>query len=712
MHIPPPVYPSSEWKKIQNCSRQVEKMILESGQILTMGGEPTFVPFAPNGDEWSNAALGPTKLLCARRFAAAFIRLYYPGALLTQSYGKQYPGEALPRWNLVIHIHPERKLWRNPQKLLLGPGLPDSSLASPKKVISAIASLLKLKDYPQATSEKNNPSKIKGWVLPLAHENGKWVSDKWKLPPYLTIPLIPGDSSIGLRLPLKELPDNALKRALTVEIKDGGLEIFFPPLDPVPYLQLIRLVEKLADSLKLQGLILSGYQPKADAGLERFVLASDPGVIEVNLPPCNDWNVYQRQMEQLYTAAHQSGLCGHKLHFNGRMVGTGGGAHICFGGTQPERSPVFHVPDFLPTVITYWQNHPSLSYVFSGQFVGQGSQAPRIDETMPGTLKELELAFPGVNTFKNNPELFAMLFRDLLSDCSGNTHRAEISIDKLWNTQHANTMAGILEFRAFEAFPDHRMMAAIGLFIRAILSMLLKRPKPRPMKLWGDSLHDRYFLPSHLWKDLEAIGRDLQRAGIPWKTEWLKPVFDFRFPTIGSLLWDGNVVDFRHALEAWPLLSEQPVAGTTARFVDSSTERIEVTLKNPAMTKKGILLVNGVPVPISHKSAGIRFRAFHVIPSLHPHIPTQTPLVFQWVNRHSGTVEQAAEWNTWLPEGQNYPDRPQTLKEAAIRFKGRWKIRNDLLGKKVSLTLPSDDTMTCTIDLRLHHRIGQRGRTF
>jgi uncharacterized protein (DUF2126 family) len=706
MHIPPPSYRTGEWKKIQSCSRLVEKLIQQSGQVLTMGGEPTFVPFSPNGEEWSTAALGPTKLLCARRFAQAFVQLYYPGALVTQSYGKQYPGEVLPRWNLVIHIHPERKLWTKPKRLLLGPGLPHSALASPKKVISAIAKELNLNGFLHAASEHATTSEIKGWVLPLAHENGKWASDKWKLPPHRHIPLIPGDSSIGLRLPLNELPEKTLKRALTVEIKEGGLEIFFPPLDPKPYLQLIRIVEKLADSMDLQGLILSGYQPKEDAGLERFVLASDPGVIEVNLPPCRDWKIYHQQMEQLYTAAHQAGLCGHKLHFNGRMVGTGGGAHVCFGGTKPHLSPVFHVPNFLPAVITYWQNHPALSYVFSGQFVGQGSQAPRIDETMPGTLRELEMAFPGVHVFKNNPELFAMLFRDLLSDCSGNTHRAEISIDKLWNTQHPNTMAGILEFRAFEAFPDPKAMAMIGLFLRSILAMLLLKPKIRPMQPWGDSLHDRFFLPSRLWKDLEDICKDLQQAGIPWQAEWMRPIFEFRFPLIGAFSWQQKKISFRHALEAWPLLSEQPIGGSTARFVDSSTERLEVTLSSASLAKDGLLLVNGIPVPFSSDKgsghAGIRFRAFHVIPSLHPHIPTQTPLLFQWVNRKSGKVEQAAEWNTWLPAGQNYPGRPQSLKEAAQRFHGRWKNRADLLGKTVKIPSLNTSSDRWTTDLRLH----------
>jgi uncharacterized protein (DUF2126 family) len=677
-----------------------------------MGGEPTFVPFQPEGAEWSTAALGPTKLLYARRFARAMLELYYPGALVTQSYGKQYPGEILPRWNLVIHIHPEKKLWRKPQRLLLGEPLPQESLASMKKVMGRLATRLHLQDRVRPAVEVDDDKKIKGWILPLAYEKKKWVSASWKLSGKgkgqgqglrSGIPLIPGDSSIGLRLPLNELPEATLKRALTVEMKDGGLEIFFPPLEPQPYLELIRLVEKVADEMDLKGLILSGYQPKEDLGLERYVLASDPGVIEVNLPPSREWSVYQRQLEQLYRAAEQAELCAHKLHYNGRMLGSGGGAHLCFGGPQPLLSPVFQVPDFLPAVITYWQNHPALSYVFSGQFVGPGSQAPRVDEAMSTVLSELELAFRGVHHFKNRPDLYAMLFRDMLSDASGNTHRAEISIDKLWNTQHTNTMLGILEFRAFEAFPDARSMSVIGLFIRSILAMLLQQPKLRSFKSWGSSLHDLFFLPSHLRQDLSVICADLQQQGIPFSVEWLQLILDFRFPVIGTFPEEKGM-QIRHAIEAWPLLSEQPLAGGTARLVDSSTERLEISLDSPALLRDHFLLVNGWPLAFQTRhglaSAGLRFRAFHVLPALHPHVPVQTPLLFEWINRRTRRVEQAAEWSTWLPDGQSYCGRPQNLEEAAVRFAERWKNRPDRLGQKVAGLKHEPKSEKCSLDLR------------
>ncbi|NJK90982.1 MAG: transglutaminase-like family protein [Blastochloris sp.] len=593
-----PVLPAATWKQVQACARAVEKRINQTGLILTMGGEPTFVPFQPEGEEWSTTALGPTKLLYARRFAAEWVQRYHPGSLITQSYGKQYPGEALPRWNLVIHHHPQRNLWSRPERLLLGPPLPPRQLANPKKVMQALARTLGLSTHIHQAAELSHPKTIIGYVLPLAWEKKGWTSAHWSFPsqPRHLIPLIPGDSSIGLRIPLNELPPDQLKRALTIEIKDGGLEVFFPPLDPEPYLRLVRLVEKWADTLDLHGLILSGYQPRQDHNLQRTILASDPGVIEVNLPPSQQWSTYHQQLEELYTAAHAVGLCARKLHFNGRVHGTGGGAHICFGGPEPRLSPVFQIPELLPAVLSYWQNHPALSYVFSGQFVGPASQAPRVDETMPGTLEELALAFRGIRHFPDNPELYAMLFRDLLSDSSGNTHRAEISIDKLWNTQHANTMLGILEFRAFEAYPEVRQQSLTGLLLRAILAMLMHRPKLRPILPWGSALHDHYFLPSHLWQDLDAICRELSRYGFPFQSAWFRPLFDCRFPEIGILpLGSAGSIHFRHALEAWPLLSEQPVLGGTARFVDSSTERIEVRLSNTRLAGEGWLLINKVP---------------------------------------------------------------------------------------------------------------------
>ncbi len=702
-------YSRPVWKQIRNCARKVEAAVKDSGTLLTMGGEPTFVPLNPEGAEWNVDALGPTKLSYARKFALEFIREFFPGALLTQTYGKLYPGEPLPRWSLLVHIHPNRRLWNEPERLLAGPPSADNTIETAKHFAQKLAQRIGLQTYLYEAANPETPAVTQGCVLPLDYTHDNWISGKWPYQDDKYIVLIPGDSSMGLRLPLTLLPESCLKQALTVEIKDGGLDVFIPPLSLEPYLNLIGHIETLAAELDVHDLVISGYPPGNDDLLERYAFTSDPGVIEVNLPPAGNWSEHARQLKMLYHAAHKSGLCAHKLHFNGRAVATGGGAHICFGGPKPELSPIFHLPHLLPNILRYWQHHPSLSYIFSGQSVGPGSQAPRIDESTYDALTELEIAFDGAPSLAHDPKLFGMLFRDLITDRSGNTHRAEISIDKLWNPLQPNGTCGILEFRAFESQPDCERAAAIGLFIRAIIAMLARNPFKKNLLRWGQALHDRFFLPSILWLDLAGVAADLKKAGIPFDVSWLRPHFDFRFPTAGLMSAGKETLTVRYAIEAWPLLGEQPAGSLTVRSVDSSTERIELSLSSPKALDKGLLQINGIPVPFKVEKklavAALRYRAFHTLPSLHPHIPAQTPLLLEWVSLKSGQVQSAVKWHSWQPNHQPYPSRPADCEEAQKRCRERWVPQPDLVGSKRKIPRKWDGhSKTFTTDLRRLHK--------
>jgi uncharacterized protein (DUF2126 family) len=298
-------------------------------------------------------------------------------------------------------------------------------------------------------------------------------------------------------------------------------------------------------------------------------------------------------------------------------------------------------------------------------------------------------------------------------DRSGNTHRAEISVDKLWNPFAPNGRLGLVEFRAFETHPSAAVQSATALFIRAILARLAADPFNAPFVRWAGELHDRFFLPAFVWEDLAKICADLAAHGLPFDPEWLRAPWEFRFPKLGEFALalappaDPDIpaaekpepkpfrVEFRQALEAWPLLGESPNAGTVARTVDSSLDRLEARVSDATALDSGLLLVNGLPCEFrplapspSHPSnaapaaaCGIRYRAFYLTPSLQPHVPVHAPLLLEWVDRQTLTVVAAARWHVWNPRNVDYTDRPADDTVAATRRAERWEPWTKTLGQ-------------------------------
>lgn len=671
-----------------------------------MGGEPTFIPVEPEAAEWNQAALGSEKLAYARRLTARLLRELYPGGLVMQASGKQYPGEPVPRWvMLTLHRDDGVPMWQHPELFQLGDARGAQSDEVARDLMAALSSELGLLQYALPCVEEGASAESpRGWVLPLDFVEGSWVSDSWPFSNECPVELIPGESPLGLRLPLRAIDDDFLKRALTIEVTEGALHIFIPPLELEPFADLTRLIECVAVAEQASSLVLCGYRPPNASGVTSLGFSADPGVLEVNLPPSKTWQQYDRTLRTVTRLAEDEGLRTFRLHLNGQVQGTGGGAHVLFGGPTIERSPFFERPDLLGSIIRYWQRHPALSYFFSGQYVGPGSQAPRADETLSSRLYELETACMGVDQLDRNSDRNALdrLFHNLLTDSAGNTHLAEVSIDKLWNYDSPTGLQGLIELRAFETMQNVAHQSLCALFVRAVLAMLARDPCRDPLVRHGPRLHDRYMLPAALWEDLGEICADLDAAGLPFERSWLRELYGARFPILGRLQVGRAEVILRQALEPWPLLAEVHDGGSTSRLVDNSTDRVEVST-NPALLDHTHVVVSGTRLKFHDVSgtpvAGVRYKAAGGWPALHPHIPVQSPLTVEVVDR-SGACLAAGRYFYWNPDAPRYEGRPLTLAEAERRRAERWRLsEHDGVNRKPRAPVYSDESVF-TLDLR------------
>lgn len=696
-------------RTIEQLADSVEQWFDGQGIELTMGGEPTFVPAQPDGAEWNTAAMGEEKLGYARRMAAELLKDVYPGGLAMQVFGKWYPGEPLPRWNILTMMKREGEpLWEDTSRLLL-----DNVEGANRKQVATefmdrLARSLKLKRFVVEAVEQDETQTLAGWVLPLDFSDGSWRSEKWPFTPSRPLTLFMGDSPVGLRLPLGDLPEGALRSALTVEVRHGALEIFIPPLDWPAYEQLIGQIHSLVQDLDLQDIVFCGYGPsKSGESLVKMGLAADPGVLEVNLPASANWQEYDTVLTQCAEAAASVGLQLTKYQLNGIVYGTGGGSHLTFGGPDLERNPFLEEPGRITSLLRYWQHHPALSYLFTGQYVGPGSQAPRVDEGPSHGLYELEVACEGIENSNPPPDGLRIdqFLKNLMTDSSGNTHRAELCFDKFHNLSMLNGCLGLVEMRAFETFPVPATMSRVMLFIRTVLARLFKAAFREPLIRFGPDLHDRYFLPAFLWKDFCLICRDLKKHGFDFKPEWLRDAFDFRCPVIGEMAVQGGSIELRRAFESWPLMAEESRGSSMVRVVDNSSDRLQVTLSDASLLEQGTLLANGIEVPFKKVGkqmiCGIRYKCASAYPALHPHVPIQSPLVLEWVSRASGKTLRAMHYHYWNPYGDIYHGRPKTEQDAANRRAERLQSADQLIGRQPDIQQPKlAPEYRYTLDLR------------
>jgi len=579
-----------------------------------------------------------------------------------------------------------------------------------------------------------------GWAIPLHRAPGDptWSTGRWRLRRGHLF-LVAGDSPIGLRLPLDSLtwtpppgdPELSLFRpvgdlpdsrrpaaaqfaepppitALCVELRDGHVYVFLPPLTDFGHAaELIGVVEDAAAATGVP-VVIEGYPPPKDTRGQHFVVAPDPGVIEVNIHPSASWPELAERTTTIVEEARRLGLATEKFRLDGTHTGTGGGSHLTLGGPTPADSPLLRRPDLLRSLVTYWQHHPSLSYLFAGRFVGPTSQAPRIDEGRHESLYELEIAFAELERLSAEgpapPWQVDRLFRHLLTDLTGNTHRAEFCIDKLFNPGSESGRLGVIELRGFEMPPHPQMALVQALLVRALVARFWAEPYERELVRWGTELHDRFLLPWWVALDIRSVVEDLRRHGFAFEEAWTTPFIEFRFPILGSVTVDGVSLELRTAIEPWNVLGEE-AAATTSRFVDSSLERLQVRIDGVAQDRYAVTC-NGFPVPVQPTDTpgtfvgAVRYRAWQPPSSLHPTIGVHTPLVFDIVDRWSARSIGGCTYHVVHPGGVAYKRLPINAKDAEARRASRFEPTGHTPGRIELDDIRRGGEYPRTLDLR------------
>jgi uncharacterized protein (DUF2126 family)/transglutaminase-like putative cysteine protease len=566
------------------------------------------------------------------------------------------------------------------------------------------------------------------YLLPL-HRRGDdsgWASADWTLRRGRIV-LLEGDSPAGLRLPLDSISwhpprptfdadpltrratlpaeteaaavvedaDAAPTTAMVAEIRHGLLHIYMPPTEELEhFVDLVSRVEAAAAKAECP-VVIEGYGPPSDPRIGSMTITPDPGVIEVNVAPTASFAEQRQQLETLYEQARLARLSTESFDVDGTHGGTGGGNHITLGGVTPADSPLLRRPDLLVSLLTYWQRHPSLSYLFAGRFVGTTSQAPRVDEGRSEALYELEIAFAEIARLTSSsggtrapakPWVTDRALRHLLTDITGNTHRAEFCIDKLYSPDSARGRLGLLELRGFEMPPHYQMAMVQSLLVRSLVAWFWDEPLRAPLIRHGANLHGRYLLPHFLIHDIAEVCADLRAHDVNFDTSWLDPFTEFRFPRIGTAVFDHVEIELRGAIEPWTVLGEEATAGGTARYVDSSVERIQVRLIG-ADRHRYVVTANGYPIPLlatdnpDVQVGGVRFRAWQPPSALHPTITVDGPLRFELVDTATGVSRGGCTYHVSHPGGRAYDTPPVNAVEAESRRGRRFDATGFTPGK-------------------------------
>jgi uncharacterized protein (DUF2126 family) len=777
-HEPRPTAPYTEqvWEALGDAAARADQRLTAAGVTLTSGGEPTFnARDHAELPEWNTEALGASKWSYGLALAEELRTRLVPGGAPLRRQGKHYPGESLPRWALEVHGRRDGGvLWRD----FVGDARRATS-DDAAEVMSRLAAKLDLTGFQLparedpwrylqveaalpldvdplahdlASSEERRRlarvldqglESVVGFALPLLKQGGRWRSERWQFRRGHLF-LVPGDSPMGLRLPLRGLP--AMRRppptsaapprdvepdprseeaeaqrvyrrelaraaaegrdvehqylpsdpwapdwlwdvrtALCVEPRGGQLFVFLPPLfDADEFCELVGIVDQVRHETGL-AISLEGYPPPPSEKLHKIGVTPDPGVLEVNVPPRADSASYGAMIEQVFDAALHAGLHSEKYLVDGRLSGSGGGHHLALGGPSLSESVFVRRPDVLASLLGFVQHHPSLSYLFTGLFVGPTSQAPRPDEGRPDQLYELEIALEHARACRNDhggdpPWMSDLLFRHFLTDLTGNTHRAELSIDKLHDVGSPFGRQGLVELRAFEMPPHPRLAIAQMWLMRSLVAAFAEQPYTGRLARHGLALHDRFLLPFWMWRDFEDVLGFLDARGLALPEAAYRPFLELRCPVVGRANAGDVVLELRNAIEPWNVLGEEPAGGGTSRYVDSSVERVELRVDG-LQPERHVVLVNGHVLPLRATGrsgeyvAGVRFRAWAPPHALHAHLGIHHPLRFDLVDTWGERGLAGFAYHVWHPEGRAYDRVPLTRFEASARRAARFTLQ-------------------------------------
>ena len=765
---PRPSKPFAEeaWLQVEQVAHRVDADLEAQGVRLTMGGEPTFVGIdEPESPQWNIDALGPMKRTRGLALIRCLREKVAPGALLHYGQGKWYPGVPLPRWALSCSWRVDRvPVWENINLIAREDHNDSLGAADALKFIEALTRRLEVsfENILQAYDGEAESTEPAGYVLPIRRRQraGRlcWSSQLWFPRPERLL-LSPGDSPIGHRIPTESMPwvapdeleyeyepapfadriklptrpsrrmdlfernpvadplpalsiraetaTELIRPSLCVQAREGRLHVFLPYASKLAdYLDLVSAVEDTCQYLH-KPVWLEGYPPPSDPRLRSFSITPDPGVLEVNLPPASNWDELQQINTVLFEEARHNRLTAEKFAYDGSHIATGGGSHIVIGGATVLDSPLLRRPDLLRSMLTFWQNHPSLSYLFSGMYVGPTSQCPRVDEARMDALYELEVAFGSLPASDCPPNIVDGLFRNLLVDVTGNSHRAEFCVDKLYPPEGLGLRLGLLELRAFEMAPHVRMALIQMLLIRALVCTFWKRPFEGGLVRWGTALHDRFMLPHFVRRDFSDVLTYLRGSDYNFEEKWFAAHLEFRFPKIGSITAEGVELEFRHALEPWNVLAEETTSGRTTRVVDSSFERIQVKVSGFTTESRYVVACNGRRVPLYSTGepgaavAGVRYRARQLSAVLHPTIPVHAPLIFDIIDRWKERSMGRCAYHVVSPDGRAYTALPMNATEAADRRRQRFQKSDPTPGRIAAPEEETNPIFPMTLDLRL-----------